>query len=319
MIATMDQMSPLFGELNDRLSYVKSSMETTNVINEIPEMDDLLYVVQRMLNIINKQQQTILAMKSQIKSLEITKTIMNDHAINDKLDIIIGGESINKKIIGIQEHLKWISKIQYHHTELLEKLEAQQYAYKRSVSTKKNLLNFSNKDKQTEDVSNQRQKDRKKEKENEKGIRLNPRRVNFKNVLELKQTKKASSYPVTKPLRRLIENETASISNSLKKIFLNKYQKNFDRTVKNAIEEDNKRRPHKKGESSIPTKSKPNANVYIPPTSKADANVYIPPTSKAVARLKIRKSKYSFKHDYIEKMNHDLHISSINDEFCGWS
>ena len=88
---------------------------------------------------------------------------------------------MNKKIIGIQEHLKWISKIQYHHTELLEKLKKQQHAYKRSVSTK-NMSNFLNKEKQTENVSNHtNERVKEKEKEKFKEIRLN-KKVNFRNI-----------------------------------------------------------------------------------------------------------------------------------------
>ena len=137
----MDCMSPTFGKLHDDLSIAKLSMEITNVIHGIPGMDNLLNVVQAMLQIVTNQQQTIITMQSKINSLKITQDIMidsNDNdTIPDNLDMLISDdkENINKKLTGLQEHLKWICKTQYHHTNSIEQLQKHRYGYPRTFSS----------------------------------------------------------------------------------------------------------------------------------------------------------------------------------------
>ena len=96
----MEELTPMFDKFNVNL------LMTINEQTKRPEISNLVNITTQMFNIINKQQEIIIG-------------------IND--DINMNDNSVKKRLIGIEEHLKWISKIQdQQQSDLLHKIEQQQ-------------------------------------------------------------------------------------------------------------------------------------------------------------------------------------------------
>ena len=139
-----------------QLSHAKLSMQITNTYNE-PGISNLVSVIQQLLIIVTQQQENIATLKTQITGLEITKKVMavrNKKKHNKKQQDVdkmekpqplqsvdsnqgiqydvhqsVQSENINEKVvetnerlIGVEEHIKWISTVQVRQSKILEKL-----------------------------------------------------------------------------------------------------------------------------------------------------------------------------------------------------